>query len=906
MLEIIDGTPLADTIQQARQAMARGHYQSAADHYQQVLRLASDSQSRELRKALWIEHIGGLIQCEQFSLAAAQAEIYITMAQSFHSKQAEVELHVLLAESMAAQGNWFKCESILNVIASYLEMQTGEVEQLGERTPQFIRLWGLLAAEKGDFIQGHRLLQEAARRFADLNNQPGQRAVINDLRRLAFDSGNANVLDEILQQNVQTTSETLLFARALRRHARYETAARLLDQWRNTRDIEPALRFPLLHELALLYQLLADQRSLQQLLPLLEATASTAPDPDEASAAVARLTQWHAKGFTINSGFSFEARLSTVRALIQNHDLAQAEAQLLQLRPEANTPRFAAYWSLVAGELEFAIGLAAGLSQVTDQARQALAHLQRAAEIAEESSLLEVYSQAIHLIGQVHYYLRDDIEQASEYWFKASQADETIAHRQETDQARIRYLEVLQTRHDELIDATAAKAGLFREEITSEIEAGPAERSIPKGELLASVIVALETARGAAILSKIFPSGTKMRHLPSPNQPEECLRWYAQISKRLPKDLAIWIMHDTSGRLHHGIAGKNLLHWANVEIDRYELNEKIETLKDCWRFGSESLENLVEREPETMNNLLIDIARTLRLDLALTNLPQHITRIAIVAGNALGEIPFAALPLPGTEKSPQPLITRFALSDLPCISARHPLLQRASISRGQDTLRVRPPAADLFNADNKFLLKKYQSLEGQAATIPQLGITLEANQFNLVRFDCHGKYKDDSGDALDSWLELASTPTDEGHLTANRFQTLSFNHCGTLILGACESGMSQRRGRDERLGFVRAGLVAGASSVLASRWVAAHLVAESILNRFQHYLTHLSKDQALQQAQLDIFQGRCLELEGTNIPNINHPARWACWSLYGDAGLQTDSSWPIRAFHRLWHNWKIR
>src|SRR4029450_10529961 len=121
---------------------------------------------------------------------------------------------------------------------------------------------------------------------------------------------------------------------------------------------------------------------------------------------------------------------------------------------------------------------------------------------------------------------------------------------------------------------------------------------------------------------------------------------------------------------------------------------------------------------------------------------------------------------------------------------------------------------------------------------------------------------------------------------------LRLSGCGTLILGACESGMSQRLGRDERLGVAPAALASGAAAVLAARWVAVDAVSATILDGFQHYLRYLPRDQALQRIQLDVLEGRCAMSEvPESTPPPSHMARWACWTLYGDADRQTRAGW---------------
>ena len=75
--------------------------------------------------------------------------------------------------------------------------------------------------------------------------------------------------------------------------------------------------------------------------------------------------------------------------------------------------------------------------------------------------------------------------------------------------------------------------------------------------------------------------------------------------------------------------------------------------------------------------------------------------LAIVAGNMLSEIPFAALPLHHEDDNTEPLIARYALSDLPCLSALAPLRVRAVGTRGDRGLNVRPPAVGLSASKGK-------------------------------------------------------------------------------------------------------------------------------------------------------------------------------------------------------------
>lgn len=901
MIDIQIGTLLASAVQQAQEAMETGEYQQAAISYQQALtRLTDTSTPIVVQRALWVEHVGGLLRHEQLSEATAYAKEYIAFAQESGDKQAELRLQVLFGEALAAQDKWHNCRRILATIMSELDKRPGLDRLLGDQRPHLIRLQALEVEQQGNFALAELLLHEAADAFAIANNPFGQRTVTNDLRRLGLLAGNVAIVNEVLSiENIQSTYELLLLARALRRDARYETALRLLMN-RLDYDVEPALRYPLLHELVLLYQTLADREMVQRLLPLLREAVSDAAEPNEAYAAVKRLCDWQEEGFTISQGTGFEARLHNVRALIQNENLAQAEKVLKQLRSEAKTPRLSAYWSLIAGELEFALGLRRASHQVDQRkqvAQQALGHLERAVKLAVNSSLPNVCAQATRLTGRVYAWLLNDLDMASDYWSQANRIEETIAHRQETDQVRIRYLEALPTQYDELMRATTAR-------IMSDKEALAPRESVPiDGELVAGVIATMEAARGAAILSQILPLASKMRELPSPSNPTACLVWYTELTERLPKNMAIWILHTTPDQLHHGLLGRDLLNWVKVATNRHDLNEAIEELKDAWD-NPQTLERMLRQSPEWMLERLKEIAQLLRVDLALARLPKRITRLAIVAGDALGDIPFAALPLLEKDSPKTPLITRYALSNLPCLSMYYPLKQRAVSTRGDDGLAIHPDASKITISEEVDSLY-FKWLTNEEATITTLDRELDTGDFPLVWINCHGHYQDER--ALDSYLRLAKESENDGHLTARRFQKLSLKRCGTLILGACESGMSHRLGRDERIGFVRAGFAAGAPAILAARWIATELVAAVILGRFLRYLRYLPRDQALQRAQLDVIEGRCQELftSGQPLPSgPEHPAYWACWTLYGDAGLQTSAGWLRRTIRRFVARWR--
>lgn len=888
MLRLIAGTPLADAVQNAQAHLDNSEIALAAEQYTIAVSLLNGREDEfALRRGLWLEHLDGLAEQEQFSIGHRQAERYIQQATQQDDEQTEHELLIRLAEFAMARGDSPLCfQYLTNVTRRWGNVANWE-SVARDCAPRLIRLEGLLACEAHQYERGEILLNQSLLIFAEIDHKSGCKTVRNDIRRLNLLVGDGSAVDEILTNSVpQTTYELILFARALQRDARYETAARLIEQHlAHLKDrLEPVWRFPILHELALLYDKLSDKDKVLSLLPLLKEAITTVADQAEAIASIQRLSDCYSEGFTPTSGSSFEARIANVRSLIQNCKLADAENALNQLRKNANGLRLGAMWMLVAGELEFALSMDEQTQYPLGHGKQSVAQLHRAAKLAHEASLPNVLIQSNRLLGRVYEHIFQDLERANYYWSRAARTEELFAQRQETDRARIRLLEAAPTEFDELIDATASKV------------------TVSRVELIAPVIAAIESARGAAILSQIRPADAKrMRDVPLASNAIECVEWVEKTRRRLPRNMAIWLLHATPTFLHHGLIAKNFLHWECVSIDRHQLSNMIEELGELWLNSPAELEKIVINNPVSISGLLLKLSRTIEVEQIISALPDTISRLAIVAGDALGDIPFAALPYKSTEERKSYLISKYALSFLPCLSAQHVMKVQARKVRGKKRLAIQPSADELASEIDGRLMSHTTQLVNSKATISDVLALLQQSKFSIIRFDCHGSYNHD-GNVYESWLKLEAGEQDNGHLTANHFSQFPLTNCGTLILGACESGMSRRIGRDERLGFVRAGFIAGAASVLAANWTAADLPTKQILDQFELNLRFLPRDVALQKAILRYLMkcGPYDNQEQTiDIIDPAHPARWGCWTLYGDSGLQATNNLVTRSVLKL-------
>jgi CHAT domain-containing protein len=151
-------------------------------------------------------------------------------------------------------------------------------------------------------------------------------------------------------------------------------------------------------------------------------------------------------------------------------------------------------------------------------------------------------------------------------------------------------------------------------------------------------------------------------------------------------------------------------------------------------------------------------------------------------------------------------------------------------------------------------------LRDNAATVEV--VRRESNGQDLLHLACHGTFRTDN--PLFSALQLS-----DGWLTAAEMLSMDLN--GALVtLSACESGRSHVTGGDELIGFSRAALAAGASSVVVSGWrVDDHTTARLMEDFYAALLTGKSRATALRSAQLKLLSEH------------PHPWHWAAFSLSG-------------------------
>ena len=108
-----------------------------------------------------------------------------------------------------------------------------------------------------------------------------------------------------------------------------------------------------------------------------------------------------------------------------------------------------------------------------------------------------------------------------------------------------------------------------------------------------------------------------------------------------------------------------------------------------------------------------------------------------------------------------------------------------------------------------------------------------------------------------------------------------------VVLSACQSALGGDHGGEGIISLARAFQVAGARTVVASLWLVADDSTAELMIRFHKY--HLAghpKDQALQQAQIDLIRGPVKvkgDDDGQEVEkDFTAPYHWAAFQLFGD------------------------
>ncbi|MEZ5394663.1 MAG: CHAT domain-containing protein [Bryobacterales bacterium] len=266
--------------------------------------------------------------------------------------------------------------------------------------------------------------------------------------------------------------------------------------------------------------------------------------------------------------------------------------------------------------------------------------------------------------------------------------------------------------------------------------------------------------------------------------------------------------------------------------------------------------------------------------------------LAIIANGPLLQLPFAALLAP----SGRYLAEDYALYTAPAGALALRSDDQAAHETGPVLLIGAPyqpppdaegrPLPSLPGADrelhriSRLAGDSAESLLGEQARVAR--VSAAAPTASQIYFATHAVVLADR--PLDSYLALSG----RDKLTASEVADLSL-HADLVMLSACASG-SGAVSPEGLLGFVRAFLYAGASSVIAPLWdIPDGPTAELVEELYRAYSGGASKAAALRSAQLTLLnrlrQGKVrVQTPAGEAILPEHPALWAGFVLTGAAG----------------------
>lgn len=163
----------------------------------------------------------------------------------------------------------------------------------------------------------------------------------------------------------------------------------------------------------------------------------------------------------------------------------------------------------------------------------------------------------------------------------------------------------------------------------------------------------------------------------------------------------------------------------------------------------------------------------------------------------------------------------------------------------------------------------------------------EAQQQDIVHIATHA-FVDTTFDAF-SGLVLAAgeDSTDDGMLMGYEIADLNLS-CDLVTLSACETGRGKLVAGEGIIGLPRLFLGAGVKTVLMTLWKVDDKFAAELMPDFYDYFLNqrCSKAEALNKAKHLVLSKVQLE----NGVYYQHPFYWAAFTLYGDPGMNQDSS----------------
>ncbi|MCD9027919.1 CHAT domain-containing protein [Luteimonas sp. BDR2-5] len=253
------------------------------------------------------------------------------------------------------------------------------------------------------------------------------------------------------------------------------------------------------------------------------------------------------------------------------------------------------------------------------------------------------------------------------------------------------------------------------------------------------------------------------------------------------------------------------------------------------------------------------------------------TRLIIVPHGPLHYLPFQALRPNGDY-----LIRQHPVSVTPSISIAVQLVARGSQVDPRLIAFGNPDVApDMALPASEDEVRKLAALFPQSTTYLNAAATksrfrASAGSARLLHVAAHAEA--DRVDPLYSRILLANENGRQNFLEAHEVLALDLDDVALVTLSACESGLGRVASGDEVLGFSRAFLSAGSSSLILSLWPVADDATEILMTTLYGELARGTDLQtAMQHAQLALLDR----------PEFEHPFFWAPFNVIGNWRLHT-------------------
>jgi CHAT domain-containing protein len=279
-------------------------------------------------------------------------------------------------------------------------------------------------------------------------------------------------------------------------------------------------------------------------------------------------------------------------------------------------------------------------------------------------------------------------------------------------------------------------------------------------------------------------------------------------------------------------------------------------------------------------------------------------RILVVADGALQYVPFAALPMPGPQPEPVPMVADHEIVNLPSASVLA-VVRRETAGRPPPAGSVAVLADPVFEPDDPRLLTT-PAPAGRFRTYPRLlatrqeaaaiiatapeGTTLRALDFNasratatspglaryrIVHFATHAVFDSEnpavSGIVLSMFDERGGQR--DGFLRLHDIYQLTLP-AELVVLSACNTALGRQLRGEGLVGVVRGFMYAGAKRVVASLWRVDDEATGELMARFYREMLQQNRSPAaaLREAQLMMLQQE----------RWRPPYYWAAFVLQGE------------------------